>query len=245
MIKHAGRVLAARLRRSDVARAPGRRRVRRDPPARRCRARPADGDRRSSPRSSAAVHARRPAATRCRPPPGCCVINEHTVSAEDALVNVDMALYDAKRHGRNRIAVYSPGRPARTCSPACPGPSGSSRRSRTGPSSCTPSRSSTCEPDETVIHELLIRMRAEDGELIAPGRFLPAAAALRFHACDRPLGHRPGGAPGRRIARAAPGGQPRRQHDRRAGARRLHHRDARQRRRRTPPTSSSRSPKPT
>jgi hypothetical protein len=36
------------------------------------------------------------------------MLDLETASSEDALVNADLTMYDAKLHGRNRVAVYSP-----------------------------------------------------------------------------------------------------------------------------------------
>ena len=39
---------------------------------------------------------------------GVVLLDSDTASAEDALVSADLALYDAKRQGRNRVAVFLP-----------------------------------------------------------------------------------------------------------------------------------------
>ena len=39
---------------------------------------------------------------------GIVALDRHTVSAEDALVNADIALYDAKHTGRGRVAMRRP-----------------------------------------------------------------------------------------------------------------------------------------
>ncbi len=106
---------------------------------------------------------------------GIVALDRHTVSAEDALVNADIALYDAKHTGRGRVAMHRPeGRKdalaGLSWSQLLPRALAQQRfvlygqpivELRTG---------------ETVMHELLIRMLGDDGEVIAPMRFLPAAA---------------------------------------------------------------------
>ena len=71
---------------------------------------------------------------------GVVMLDADTASAEEALVGADLALYDAKRLGRNRVTVYCPV-PAPTCSPACRGHSGSSRHCARRRSRCWPNRS--------------------------------------------------------------------------------------------------------
>ena len=88
---------------------------------------------------------------------------------------------------------------------------------------------------ETVMHELLLRMLGDDGEVIAPMRFLPAAARFGFMPRDRPVGDRAGGGARRRLPGTEAGGEPRGDDDRRARPGGVHRRGARRGRARTPP----------
>ncbi len=110
---------------------------------------------------------------------GVLALNERTVSAEDALVNVDVALYDAKRHGRNRIAACSP----HTRADVLAGLSWSRRLKQAlsdGSFVLHAQPIVDLQTGEVAITELLLRMLAPDGELIAPGAFLPAAQRFGF-----------------------------------------------------------------
>jgi diguanylate cyclase (GGDEF)-like protein/PAS domain S-box-containing protein len=116
---------------------------------------------------------------------GVVMLDAHTACAEDAMVNADLALYDAKRRGRNRVAVYSP----QTRRDAAAGLSWSQRLKH---ALSHDGFELVAQPivdladGQTVIHELLIRMRAEDGTLIAPADFLPAAERFgQLPAIDR------------------------------------------------------------
>ncbi len=110
---------------------------------------------------------------------GVMVLDRHTVSAEDALVSADLAMHEAKQRGRNRVAVYSPD--ARQDIFA--GLSWSQRLKQALASDGFTLAAqpivelSTCE---TAMLELLIRMRAEEGQLVPPARFLPAAARFGY-----------------------------------------------------------------
>ena len=110
---------------------------------------------------------------------GVLALNARTVSAEDALVNVDVALYDAKRHGRNRVAGSSPD----TRADVLAGLSWSQRLKEALSEGSFVLHAQPIVDLQTgvvVIDELLIRMLAADGELIAPGDFLPAARRFGF-----------------------------------------------------------------
>ncbi len=108
---------------------------------------------------------------------GVVMLTNDTASAEDALVTVDIALYDAKQRGRNRVALYSPD----TREDVLEGLTWSQRlREALGRQGFTLHAQPIVDlsTGETVMHELLIRMRSDSGQLIAPHRFL--APASRF-----------------------------------------------------------------
>ena len=110
---------------------------------------------------------------------GIVILDRDTASAEDALVNADIALYDAKRSGRNRLGVHRPeGR-----KDVLAGLSWSQLLKRAladerfvlyGQPIVDLSNG------KTVRHELLLRMLGADGEVIAPMRFLPAAVRFGY-----------------------------------------------------------------
>jgi diguanylate cyclase (GGDEF)-like protein/PAS domain S-box-containing protein len=110
---------------------------------------------------------------------GVVMLDPETASSEDALVNADLTMYDAKLHGRNRVAVYSP----ETREDILDGLSWSQRLkdalSNDG-FALLAQPIVDLQTGEAVMHELLIRLRSEDGQLIAPGRFLHAAARFGF-----------------------------------------------------------------
>jgi diguanylate cyclase (GGDEF)-like protein/PAS domain S-box-containing protein len=119
---------------------------------------------------------------------------------EDALVNVDIALYDAKQRGRGRVAIYSPDIRADVLS-------GLSMSQRLREALSGGGFELHAQPivefasGEHAIHELLVRMRGEGGQLIPPGRFLQAAARFGYMpAIDRWVI-----AEALRLAAAAPG----------------------------------------
>jgi diguanylate cyclase (GGDEF)-like protein/PAS domain S-box-containing protein len=94
------------------------------------------------------------------------------VSASDAIVAADIALYEAKQHGRDRIELYSGQRGVTLtwvqrirraietggfvlhAQPVCP---------------------LRADPPPEPMFELLVRMRDDAGEIIPPGSFLPTA----------------------------------------------------------------------
>jgi EAL domain-containing protein (putative c-di-GMP-specific phosphodiesterase class I) len=118
---------------------------------------------------------------------GVARFDSREASVNEVLVDADLAMYEAKRAGRDRIVIYTPeeAREAREIA-------------RTTWSS---QLRNALERDRFVLHrqpimelrsrsvshgELLLRMVAEDGGLIAPTAFLPAAERFGFiHAIDR------------------------------------------------------------
>ncbi len=110
---------------------------------------------------------------------GVVLLDHNTASAEDALVSADLAMHDAKQHGRNRVAVYSP----ETRQDILAGLSWSQRLKEALANDAFRLRAQPIvdlDTGETVMFELLIRMCATDGELVAPGRFLHAAARFGY-----------------------------------------------------------------
>jgi diguanylate cyclase (GGDEF)-like protein/PAS domain S-box-containing protein len=110
---------------------------------------------------------------------GVVMLDARTACAEDAIVHADLALYDAKRRGRNRVAVYSPQTRKDTLA-------GLSCSQRLKHALCHDGFELHAQPivdlatGQVAMHELLIRMRAEDGTLIAPADFLPAAERFGY-----------------------------------------------------------------
>ena len=135
---------------------------------------------------------------------GVVLLDSDTASAEDALVSADLALHDAKRQGRNRVAVYVPD----TREDVLAGLSWSQRLKEALANDGFTLHAQpivNLRTGETVMHELLIRMRAADGQLVPPGRFLHAAAHFGYMpAIDRwviaQAAQLAGAAPGRRLA---------------------------------------------
>jgi len=110
---------------------------------------------------------------------GVVLLDSDTASAEDALVSADLALHDAKQQGRNRVAVYVPD----TREDVLAGLSWSQRLKQALANNGFALHAQPIldlRTGETVTHELLIRMRAADGQLIPPGRFLHAAARFGY-----------------------------------------------------------------
>ncbi|MGO9753813.1 MAG: putative bifunctional diguanylate cyclase/phosphodiesterase [Solirubrobacteraceae bacterium] len=110
---------------------------------------------------------------------GVVLLDHDTASAEDALVSADLAMHDAKQHGRNRVAVYSP----ETRQDILAGLSWSQRLKEALANEAFRLRAQPIVDlgtGETVILELLIRMCATDGELVPPGRFLHAATRFGY-----------------------------------------------------------------
>jgi diguanylate cyclase (GGDEF)-like protein/PAS domain S-box-containing protein len=116
---------------------------------------------------------------------GAVMLTRDTASAEDALVTVDIALYDAKQRGRNRAAVYSPDIREDVLE-------GLTWSQRLREALAHDGFALHAQPivdlrtGQTVMHELLIRMRSDSGHLIPPHRFLgPASRFGYMPAVDR------------------------------------------------------------
>jgi diguanylate cyclase (GGDEF)-like protein/PAS domain S-box-containing protein len=110
---------------------------------------------------------------------GVVLLDHDTASAEDALVSADLAMHDAKQHGRNRVAVYSP----ETKQDILAGLSWSQRLKEALANNAFRLHAQPIvdlASGETVMLELLIRMSAPDGKLVPPGRFLHAAARFGY-----------------------------------------------------------------
>jgi len=105
---------------------------------------------------------------------GVVALDQGTASAEDALVSADIALYDAKHQGRNRIAVFS----SETRRDVLAGLTWSQLLQDAFAHNHFILHAQpivSLKTGETIMHELLIRMTGQDDELIPPNRFLPAA----------------------------------------------------------------------
>ncbi len=108
---------------------------------------------------------------------GLVVLEKSTISITEALANADMACYAAKENGRNRIEIYQN--------------DNNDFQQRKGEMERVSEIRKALEDnrfilmqqpivplsDETemIHHEMLIRMLSEDGKIIMPGAFIPAA----------------------------------------------------------------------
>ena len=118
---------------------------------------------------------------------GVAAFESDDATAGEVLVNADLAMYAAKRGGRDRVVLYTPSEARRVRAMA---KLTWSQRIR-----------DALEHDRFVLHmqpilelasgdvshgELLLRMQGSRGKLIAPGAFLPAAERFGLiHAIDR------------------------------------------------------------
>jgi EAL domain-containing protein (putative c-di-GMP-specific phosphodiesterase class I) len=109
------------------------------------------------------------------------IADEEGLAAEDVMVNADLAMYDAKEAGRDRVAAYSTDEYAQA-------------RMRGRVTWLERIRGALEEDRFTLLaqpivdlttrrplqHELLLRMRSETGDLIPPGAFLYIAERLNL-----------------------------------------------------------------
>ena len=91
----------------------------------------------------------------------------------------DVALYDAKQHGRNRVALYNPNGRSNVLE-------GLTWSQRLREALAADAFELHAQPivdlrtGETIMHELLIRLRSDTGALIAPQQFLEPAARFGY-----------------------------------------------------------------
>lgn len=120
---------------------------------------------------------------------GLCAINSDTLSAEEALSSADAACYVAKDEGRNRVQLYFGGA---ACTDKRQEMGWVSRlqkaldenRFQIWQQRILDLKSDAVSGDGHV--EMLLRLIDEDGTIIAPGRFFPAAERYgRMPAIDR------------------------------------------------------------
>ncbi len=108
---------------------------------------------------------------------GVTLVNAETKSAEEALSQADLACYLAKRSGRNRVHIFNPADASNAEKMSLD--MGWSRRIKEAIEherfalACQPIVNTRTRVIESF--EVLIRMRDEDGAIIMPGGFLPAA----------------------------------------------------------------------
>ncbi len=101
------------------------------------------------------------------------------LTAEELLVEADIAMYDAKEAGRDRAVAYEPGEERQERMQARMTWAERIREAlERDASCCTRSRSSSLNGDPKPRYELLVRMLGEQGDLIPPASFL--AIAERF-----------------------------------------------------------------
>jgi diguanylate cyclase (GGDEF)-like protein/PAS domain S-box-containing protein len=123
---------------------------------------------------------------------GVAVFESDDATSGELLINADLAMYAAKTAGRDRVVVYTPSE-------------GRTARATAKLTWADRIRRALDREDGFVLHmqpildlatgaishgELLLRMRDESGNLIAPGAFLPAAERFGLiHAIDRWVVH--------------------------------------------------------
>ena len=110
---------------------------------------------------------------------GVVQIEPDTESVASIMSAADIACYAAKDEGRNRIHVYE-AEGSRIGIGRCTGSHGSPAPPRKTGSSCSSSRSCRppCRigaPTQPNFHELTVRLRDDDGHLVPPSEFIPAA----------------------------------------------------------------------
>ena len=115
------------------------------------------------------------------------------LNADEVLVNADLAMYDAKEEGRDRVARYAASDRIRT-------------RMKHRITWAHRIQSALADERFELVaqpivdlrtrevsqYELLLRMRDDDGELILPGEFLPIAERLDYHPARSMVGDRRG-----------------------------------------------------
>jgi diguanylate cyclase (GGDEF)-like protein/PAS domain S-box-containing protein len=112
---------------------------------------------------------------------GVVMLQADTASAEDAMVEVDIALYEAKQSGRNRACVYCPDNRANVLE-------GLTWSQRLRDALANDKFELHAQPivnlktGATEMFELLIRMRLDSGDVIPPGVFLEPAARFGYMA---------------------------------------------------------------
>lgn len=118
---------------------------------------------------------------------GIALFPQHGLSATELLAKADIAMYEAKESGRGRVSVYSD---EGQWSAAAASKLHGERLIRAALEGdgfilqCQPIMD--LRTGEIAIHELLLRMRGEDGALVPPEEFLPVAERFGLiHAIDR------------------------------------------------------------
>jgi diguanylate cyclase (GGDEF)-like protein/PAS domain S-box-containing protein len=112
---------------------------------------------------------------------GAVMIDRQTGSDEDAMVDADVAMYDAKRHGRNRAVVWGQPGTGRERVAAALTWSRRLRRAVEGDGFLLYAQPIVdLESEEPAFFELLVRMWDDDGGVITPSVFMEAAERFRY-----------------------------------------------------------------